>query len=1181
MTKASIICRNNGQPFLLGQRPPFRKGLTIHRTFSREEVHPYQTVEWSVRKLENYDFRKKKMLFARQVECPVTWDQTGCLITAEKYLFGSKPNTPQYEDSLRHPFDRIANTYTVWGWQEGYFATLKDAEIFNEELKALLVQQTWAPNSPVWFNLGHWEQWRWGRPDLRPTFTQRGNRAYTTSNDHCIAALEANMMEHPQASACFLTKVDDNMESIMDHYLTEGRIFSSGSGVGVNISSMRSSREPITGKGCSSGPMSFNRGWDTSAGGIKSGGKTRRAARMVLMFCNHPDIFTFVRAKNDQEEIAKIVLREHNTMAKIRHFMAKAKEDGTPAEKLATALLEEIPEVNDIVYDPHMDALLYGDTLSHQNANHSVSFLGDFWVCLRNDTEYKTTWVIDPTHVEESFHPDKLLQAMAQSVHDNAEPGLHMSDWINLWNPVKQDGDIRTSNPCSEYLFLDNTSCNLSSYNAIRFYNPITKKIEAEKLHSAAFYAMIAADLNIQRGGFPTPKIAAGTRTYRTTGIGFNNLGGTLMDLGLPYDSDDGRFLAASMVSLLTASCWEASTRLADALGSFAAYDRNKKALKGVLKLHQVCDEQLDRINVGPDLDAISKLEKQLPKAQGLTGRDAVIALHQNFPTHHISQRAEAIADDCRKLSAKLWENVVDCTRFRNAFVTVLAPTGTISAPLGVYTSGTTSAEPEYTLTKYKQLSGGGTLAMFNQLALQALGNLGYPREIQLEAGLEAAGVQGLLAVLETQHKTAEHLQTTPALRALYAGETPNPGYPNVPADPGPVRLAIDRLLKDQNNDAAGLLTRLLELNKDYKAAKTEDEVLAIKGKSHLEQVPWLNPEHLAVFDCSATNGDGRRSIRMEGHLFMLGALQPFLSGATSKTINLPDTASVEEMKRSFIFSHDLGIKCIALFRADSKANSVYQVDTPTAQRYNAERVWKSIVAKAQTILDKNKPPPPSGPVHGKRRKLAGRRNAQNLKFEIGGRHSGYVTVGVYPDGTLGEIFLRTGQTGSFVSGVIDAFCKSLSWNLQMGMPIDDIIDGLSHIHFDPSGFTTVGDDSEGNRNPDIKSCSSIIDLIAQIIDWLFPASNGRRLIPMSTLGEQTELGLVDPYPNAVPTTLQKVAGPNSDNGTLPMFAAQPQKTRTSGSNICPKCHEATYVRDGKCQMCQNPTCLYKDGGCG
>jgi len=1130
--------------------------LRVDRFFSSEEDHPYDQVQWTRTDLVLKSWEDGSIRFKRdQVEHPAHWDHTSVLVTADKYLFGSVPGTPEFESSLHQAFDRIANTYTLWAWEEGYLADHQSLIIFNEELKFMLVQQVWAPNSPVWFNIGHWEQWRWGRPDLREIFKGKGGTAYTTDNDERIEAIATNPMEHPQASACFLTEVDDSMESILDHLKTEGRIFSNGSGVGVNLSSLRSSHEPITGKGKSSGPLSFDRGFDRMAGSIKSGGKTRRAARMVLLYSDHPDIFSFIEAKNGQEEIGKIILREHNVRVELEKLAAVGK---SPAEHMARQILNALPKVNDEVYSKSMDGLLYGETLGHQNANHSVSLKGDFWKAYKSGSDYQTRWVSKPEHVHDTFPASDLLEKMAGAAHANAEPGVHMNDWINLWNPVKSDGEISTSNPCSEYLHLNNTSCNLASFNAYRFRDN-DKGIDADKLDHACFLAMICADLNVQRGGFPIPQIAVGTRTYRTTGIGFTNLGGLLMSLGIPYDSNDGRYLTAQMVSALTAACWKASARMGEALGPYHAYHRTREDLRQVIRLHQASHELLSRMD---NKDSIGEVFQKfpveaLPEAQGLTGHDALRALEKSFEGEPVSDRVVHLATGLRECALQTWTDVSQAPTFRNSFTTVLAPTGTISAPLGALTAGTTSGEPDYSLIKNKQLSGGGNLRMFNSLALEGLQFLGYSPDQVKEAALEVAGIDGLAVACGNDEAAEKHLRLHPSFTV------------------GPVRQAIVEAL---SGDRPSTPKELLALRgRKYDPTLPDGMALIAGGMEHVEEIPWLNRDHLAVFDCATTAGDGKRSIKPSGHLRMLGALQPFLSGSMSKTVNLPYTASKDDIRKCFIECHELGVKCIALFRADSKAISVYSSDTPEGRKWNPDRIWKALVASCQEQLDaevqrRAKP---------KRRKLPGRRMSQTVKFEIGGgQQEGFVTVSTYPDGRCGEIFMRIGKGGTFIAGTLDAFAKAISMQLQYGVPLDEIIQSFSGMAFDPAGFCKVGDDGEEESTSEIRSASSAIDLVMKILDWLFPEENDRRLRGLNAYGAwQEELNLPETLVEKTEITppLPHNAGSNGfgDLGTPPT----PSKTR--GGAICPKCGQATYVQDGKCKRCINPSCGYKDGGCG
>ena len=1169
----TILKLRTGEDLILPQRKDLLGGLKFTRRFSQNVIHPYDEIQWTRRDIRIMDWKTGKAIYERLgVETPAYWDDNAVRITSDKYLFGSEPGTAEYEESFRDIFNRVANTYTVWGWEEGYFATLEDANIFNEEIKAMLVKQIWAPNSPVWFNIGHWEQWRWGRPDLREIYSGHGNKSYHTKgtkNNLKTYSLQSTY-EYPQCSACFLTEVEDSMEAILNHTKTEGRIFASGSGVGVNLSTLRSSKEPISGKGRSSGPISFDRGWDRMAGAIKSGGKTRRAARMVLMFSDHPDIFDFINCKNKQEDVAKVILREHNVHVELKQIAETKLVAGTPAEKAAARVILSLPLATDHQFDPHMDALLYGETLSHQNANHSVSLKGDFWQALNNNGNTYTRWVTNPAHIEKTFRAQELLELMSKSIWDNGEPGVHNNDVINLWNPVKSLGDISTSNPCSEYVFLNNTSCNLSSFNAYRFLVKDDKGhpyFDAPALEHAARLAMVCADLNIERGGFPIPEIAEGTYRFRTTGIGYANVGGALMALGVPYDSDEGRWIASQLCSVLTAACWVASAEMGAELGSYVEYNATKKDLLAVLRLHTAAHSLGASLSKPKEakgfddlLDSIlNKAGGPLPESQGLTASYALHAYLKSFknPSKLNEERIAPALGLCN-LASTLWEKAVKSSAHRNSFVSVMAPTGTISAPLGCYDEGTTSIEPDYTLVKWKQLAGGGSLKMFNRLALEGLRTLGYTEEYINESALEVAGLDGLVSAFSGNMDSVVN-----QLIADPCGDLA-----------GPVRLAWRRLLSGAESKSEIMDKVAYITNPANMAVLDGDELTVINGSAHIESIPWIDKKDLPVFDCAATNGNGVRAISPSGHVHMLGAIQPFISGACSKTVNMPVSASVEDIYDSLVMSHDLGVKCIAIFRAGSKANAVYVVDTPETRLFKANHVWQQLVeggaqAIEEIIAEASKP---------KQRKLPGRRLGQTVKFSVGGQLTGYLTVGVYTDGTCGEVFGRLGQVGSFASGMFEAYCKLLSTALQFGVPLKEVVKGFRNYSFEPSGFCRVGDDNESDACSEIRSCASVVDLIAKILAWLFPESNGYRLRDVFTMTQAQ-------IPGQASDTEVKILPPRIITNVAAKTPAIENKPKNSdgamlnGASICPQCHSLAYVQDGKCKSCRS--CGYKDGGCG
>jgi ribonucleoside-diphosphate reductase alpha chain len=669
--------------------------------------------------------------------------------------------------------------------------------------------------------------------------------------------------------------------------------------------------------------------------------------------------------------------------------------------------------------------------------------------------------------------------------------------------------------------------------------------------------AMVCADLNIQRGGSPIPQIAEQTRRYRTTGIGFTNLGGTLMALGLPYDSDSGRFVAAQLVAALNASCWKASAELAAQLGAYEAYGRTDQDLRQVLNLHQAAFEQLENLDSEP---ALLCHGKDLPYAEGLAGIDALRALKQSFLKHNIPDHVRALTADLSRLTKASFRIIDHAPAFRNSFVSLSAPAGTISFPLGAYTQGTSSIEPDYSLVKIKNLAGGGFLRIFNSMSVIALKNLGYPNDLIKEAVLETAGLNGLLAACAQDRDLAATHLLTPIEK------------------PGPVREALNNLLTNHITPK-----ELLETAQSP-TSQTQAHELVAKGKNHLEQVPWLKPEHLPIFDCSATHGDGRRSIHILGHLRMLGAIQPFLSGASSKTCNLPYDATVKDFRDAYVTSHKLGVKCIALYRADSKAISVFSTDTPEGQKYNADLIWPRLVAIQEAALAANKQPLQTD--HPKRQKLRGRRLAQTVKFQIQ-ELKGYLTVGTYPDGTCGEIFCRVGQSGTFASGILETWCKSISVMLQYGVPLDEIMEDFRSIAFEPSGFGIMGLDGETEGDSKTISVSSIVDMIIKILDYLFPIKTGRKLEPIEmghpifafvrTLDtKETRHSLVQSPlnpPDLFAEPIHASANHTPTNLTL---------TRLDrGGTLCPKCFQMSYTQDGRCKHCTNPSCGYKDGGCG
>ena len=1081
----------------------------------------------------------------RNVEVPAHWGDNALKITVSKYIFGKEPNTPEYEDSVKNIFDRIANTYTVWGFQMGYFADEKSALVFNQEMKYMLLHQIWAPNSPVWFNIGQWEQWRWGRPDLREILDNKGNTAYygfENKKGDVEAKKAVNMYANPQASACFILGVKDSMEAILKHQYTEGCIFSSGSGVGINISSIRSEGEPIAGKGSASGPLSFDRGWDKMAGAIKSGGKTRRAARMVVMYSDHPDVFEFVNTKFKQEEVAKVILQEHNVQYGLRKLAEQKLKDGTPEEHIAARMLLSTPFVVDKSFSPAMDDLIYGQTLSNQNANHTVSMKSGFWVAFKKGEKYATRWVKDPTHIVRQYEPMELLNIMANAIWNNAEPGLHNNDIINFWSTFRDEVMLETSNPCSEYLGPVFSSCNLSSFNVLRFYK--NGAFDIDRFKKAVQIAMMAADMNISKGGFPIPDIAINTVNYRTTGIGFANIGGLLMSLGIPYDSANGRAIAASLASLLTSTCYSVSSQLSGILGDFAKFPLIKNSMKRVINMHSLMNDELKKLS-GLKVTASRNLD--LPSEESFTPSDAIDGFKKSIGAENL-----AIGDEWRAVieeAGELWSNVRNAKSFRNSFVTCIAPTGTISAPLGIYEEGTTSAEPEYSLVKHKQLSGGGTMTLINGLVPMGLAKLGYSFEQIATIIAEVSGLAGVENFLQSKH-VKERLEI---LKNLSEG--------------GEICKEISSRISMFHDDEEYFNFFKQLSSQSEKGKLSIGDMSIFFGCGHMENIPWISQDTLKVFDCANMAYGGTRCIATEGHVKMLGALQPFISGASSKTINMPSLATENDIVNSLIESHELGVKCIAIYRDGSKANAVYSTRLDSSE---VQEAWQQLLKTATSIRIQEH----ANPI---RKRLPYRRWGQTVKFTIGNDINGFMTVGISETGTCAEIFGHLGQGGSFINGMFDAFCKAFSIALQYGVPFDSFISSFRYMSFDPSGWVKIGEYQDEDK-PEIHTCKSIVDLLMQLLDWMFPAENERRLrsLDQNYISEMFSNGVHTLKINSMEKPMQT---------ELPLMTSQPAKPKKQDKSgmgavlTCPKCHSLAYVFDGKCRSCRD--CGYKDGGCG
>jgi ribonucleoside-diphosphate reductase alpha chain len=891
-----------------------RLGFLLERRFTRSGIDPYSTVEWERRSAVITGEKGDVVFEQHDVEIPKTWSQLATNVVVSKYFRGPL-GTPQRESSVRQLIGRVVRTLRSWGESQGYFPTPGDAEIFADELTYLLLHQMAAFNSPVWFNVG-----------VEPK---------------------------PQCSACFILSVNDTMDSILDWYRREGVIFKGGSGSGVNLSRIRSAKERLGGGGTASGPVSFMKAADASAGVIKSGGKTRRAAKMVVLNIDHPDIPEFIDCKMEEE-------------------------------RKAWALI-------DAGYDGSLDGPAYA-SVHFQNANNSVRVTDEFMKAVIDDGEWTTHFVTTGERCE-TFQARGLMRRIAAAAHFCGDPGLQFHTTINNWHTCPNSGPINASNPCSEYMHIDDSACNLASLNLMKFVGE-SMEFDVDAFRHSVEILITAMDIIVDNSSYPTPEIAKNASDYRQLGLGYANLGALLMAMGLPYDSKAGREYAAAITALMHGEAYLQSARIAGGIAPFAGYAKNREPMLKVIEKHRAHAHRLD-----PSLVPL--------------------------PLY------SAIRD--------VWDEALDVGRvngYRNSQATVLAPTGTIAFMMDCDTTG---VEPDIALVKYKKLVGGGLLKIVNNTVPQALKRLGY----------DAKQIQDIVEYV--------------------------------------------------------------------------DEMETIEGAPHLA------PEHLAVFDCAFKPARGTRSIHPLGHLRMMGAVQPFISGAISKTVNMPTDVTVEDIEEAYIEAWRLGLKAVAIYRDGCK-------------RTQPLNTGKKAEAAALKIADDKVEPRPV------RRRLPADRSAICHKFDIAG-HEGYIHVGFFEDGTPGEIFIKMAKEGSTISGLMDTIATLTSLSLQYGVPLQALVSKFSHVRFEPSGFT---------KNPEIPMAKSLTDYIFRFLGSRFLNPEAKK-----------EIGIVEREETAVeasprPARLVAVAE-RAPAATPPALGFSPQ----ADAPTCSDCG-SIMIRNGACYKCWN-----------
>ena len=1061
--------RNHHHP----TRATSASGLKFARKFSKPGVSPYDEVQWERRTAAINDMSGKIIFEQKDVEVPVDWSMTATNIVASKYLHGLM-DTPERESGVRALVGRVADTIVEWGKKGGYFASDEDASAFHDDLTHLLVQQKVAFNSPVWFNVGcdklepnsDAQSWHWDPKTREVTFSTTGYR-------------------NPQCSACFINAVDDSLDSILTLAKTEGMLFKWGSGTGTNLSPIRGSSELLSGGGTASGPLSFMRGFDAFAGVIKSGGKTRRAAKMVILNVDHPDIVDFIECKAKEEAKA--------------HTLIAAGYDGSGPDSEAFS------------------------SIFFQNANNSVRVNDEFMQAWEQDAEFTTRTVKDGAP-SKTYKARDLMHKIAEATWQCGDPGMQYDTTINRWHTSKNTGRINASNPCSEYMFLDNSACNLASFNLMKFVTP-TGTFDIQAYRDAIDVVLTAMEILVDNSGYPTESISRNSHDYRPLGLGYANLGALLMNFGLPYDSDAGRDFAATLTAILCGQAYLQSARIAE----------SAKPLAAATPLNQGSETKGGACpgfysNREPFLDVIRMHRAEVNK----------IARAKASAEPFITPQLEALiaaSKDC-------WDSALahgEKHGYRNSQVTVLAPTGTIGFMMDCDTTG---IEPDLALVKYKKLVGGGMIKIVNNTVPGALFKLGY----------SDADVQAIVSYI----------------------------------------------------DATGTI----------------------------EGAPHIRPEHLAVFDCSFKPAKGTRSIHYLGHLKMMAATQPFLSGAISKTVNLPHECTIEDIAETYVEAWRLGLKAVAIYRDGSKGVQVlntsndekkktapndpilaaaadrvltslaagvdtrspeFAADLKTLEASLTHKVSdrlevsaKSIAAAAQAfeaaILKAAAAPASSAtntgaphlakpdvgsiisgeaahlpsaivpdladqsrPPKAIRHRLPEERASLTHKFSLAG-HEGYITVGLYPSGEPGEIFIRMAKEGSTVSGLMDSFATAVSLALQHGVPLKVLVEKFAHTRFEPSGWT-------GNEH--IGYAKSIMDYIFRWLQLRF--LSGHQLSLFSGMVGPGMTGAAGgasmPLPNSIPVegTIGSLSASSALAGATSARSASAGNCRQQTSFTSPK----------------------------
>ncbi len=1089
---AKKVAKEKNTDANVGQWPQYNptNGLKVERYFTKVDTHPFDSVSWDKRTSRISNEKGEVMFEMLDAEVPSSWSQLATDIIVSKYF--RKAGVPQYdadgtaltnadgtpvlgpERSAKQTIGRLAGAWRWWGERYGYFASASDAESFEAELQYMLVHQMTSPNSPQWFNTGlNWAYDITG-PAQGHTYVDQETGEFMYSTD---------AYTRPQPHACFIQSVEDNLVNpggIMDLITREARIFKYGSGTGTNFSNLRGAGEKLSGGGTSSGLMSWLKILDTAAGAIKSGGTTRRAAKMVILDMDHPDIETFIGWKAHEEDKAMALIRA-----------------GYPSD------------FNGEAYQ----------TVGGQNSNNSVRVTDDFMKAVQDDGDWNLRWRTDRNHISKTVKARDLWGKVSQSAWRCADPGVQYDTTINDWHTCPESGRINGSNPCSEYMFLDDTACNLCSINLMKFYDEDRGQFQINAFRHASRLWTIVLEISVAMAQFPSPEIAKRSWEFRTLGLGYANLGTLMMVMGTPYDSHEGRTLAAAITAIMTGQSYATSAEIARGMGPFPGYKKNQEHMLRVIRNHR---------------------------------RLAYAAPDNEFESLHIIPPKidqQATAPDLLQAAHDTWDQALEWGEkhgYRNAQTTLIAPTGTIGLQMDCDTTG---VEPDFAMVKFKKLAGGGNFKIVNLAVPKALKKLGYSEQEITDIITYAVGTGTF--------DNAPHINRD-TLKAKGFSDSDidhiNSQLPGI----FDIRYALNPLtVAPETYERLGLTDAAKKTAFDFLAAlgftdqEVEEANQTICGMMTIEGAPHLKAEHLPVFDCANRCGRyGKRFLRYGAHLEMMGAVQPFLSGSISKTVNMPNEATLEEVGHAYEEGWRLALKSVALYRDGSKGSQPLSTS-----------VQESGTAKGEKTIETRIEYRPL------RRRLPDDRRAMTHKFSIAG-HKGFITVGVYDDGTPGELFIKMAKQGSTLSGLMDAFSISISFALQYGVPLSFLVNKFSHVRFEPSGFT---------KNTQIPIAKSIVDYIFRWMGIKFLSREDQMRVGINLADDAAEELVTTPAFEALPpvtTSTARVTTHTVDEDaqlTMAFDAKNQAKLAFDVQGDAPSCScGGIMVRSGTCYKCLN-----------